>query len=59
MKRFNERGQGLVEYTLIMVLVVLVFWVAVKNTDIGPALKDQWDNIDSCLSKPLECKGAK
>jgi Flp pilus assembly pilin Flp len=26
----EEDGQGLVEYTLIVVLVALVFWVAIK-----------------------------
>ena len=28
----EEEGQGLVEYTLIVLLVALVFWVAVKGT---------------------------
>ena len=31
----EEDGQGLVEYTLIVVLVALVFWVAIKSTNIG------------------------
>ncbi len=34
----EEDGQGLVEYTLIVVLVALVFWVAIKKTDIGSGL---------------------
>jgi Flp pilus assembly pilin Flp len=34
----EEDGQGLVEYTLIVLLVALVFWVAIKNTNIGSAL---------------------
>ena len=29
----EEEGQGLVEYTLIVLLVALVFWVAVKGTN--------------------------
>jgi len=34
----EEDGQGLVEYTLIVVLVAPVFWLAIKNTDIGDSL---------------------
>ena len=34
----EEEGQGLVEYTLIVVLVALVFWVAIKSTNIGSGL---------------------
>ena len=34
----EKGGQGLVEYTLIVVLVALVFWVAVKNTNISNGL---------------------
>ena len=39
----EEDGQGLVEYTLIVVLVALVFWVAIKNTDIGNSLASAWN----------------
>lgn len=59
MKLKGQDGQGLVEYTLIIVLVALVFWVAIKETDIGTTLKNQWDAVDTCLQKPLDCKGAK
>ena len=31
----EEDAQGLVEYTLIVLLVALVFWVAIKNTNVG------------------------
>ena len=34
----EEDGQGLVEYTLIVLLVALVFWVAIKDTNIGSTL---------------------
>ena len=33
----EEEGQGLVEYTLIVLLVALVFWVGIKNTNIAIA----------------------
>jgi Flp pilus assembly pilin Flp len=54
----EEEGQGLVEYTLIVLLVALVFWVAVKNTNIGTALTDSWNNVSSCLGTPGSCDSA-
>ena len=30
----EEEGQGLVEYTLIVLLVALVFWVAIRSTNV-------------------------
>ena len=51
----EEDGQGLVEYTLIVLLVALVFWVAIKNTDIGTALGNGWNSISSCVSSPTSC----
>ena len=40
----EDDGQGLVEYALIVLLVVFVFWVTIKNTNIG-----------SCLADPTGC----
>jgi hypothetical protein len=34
----SERGQGLMEYTLVVFLVVLVFWGGIKGTNIGDEL---------------------
>ena len=48
----EEDGQGLVEYTLIVLLVALVFWVAIKNTNIGTTLSSSWSNIKDCLTDP-------
>jgi Flp pilus assembly pilin Flp len=57
LKRFlvEEDGQGLVEYTLIVLLVALVFWVAIKSTNIGSALSDGWTKVTSCVSSPTTC----
>ncbi len=51
----EEEGQGLVEYTLIVLLVALVFWVAVKSTNIGSQLTASWtDSVGlSCESYSL------
>jgi Flp pilus assembly pilin Flp len=51
----KQEGQGLVEYTLIVLLVALVFWVAIKNTNIGSALATGWSNITSCVTNPSAC----
>jgi Flp pilus assembly pilin Flp len=51
----EEDGQGLVEYALIVLLVVFVFWVAIKNTDIGSQLANAWSSIGSCLADPTGC----
>ncbi len=45
----EEDGQGLVEYTLIVLLVALVFWVAIKDTGIGTALGQGWSKITGCV----------
>ena len=51
----EEDGQGLVEYTLIVVLVALVFWVAIKETDIGDQLASGWSKIADCVGDPANC----
>jgi len=60
MKRLllEEDGQGLVEYTLIVVLVALVFWVAVKSTNIGSGLAAGWSRITVCVGDPADCTSA-
>jgi pilus assembly protein Flp/PilA len=54
----EEEGQGLVEYTLIVLLVALVFWVAVKNTNIGNQLTASWNDVSECLGSPQDCGGS-
>jgi len=49
----NQKGQGLVEYTLIVVLVSLVFWTGVKNTKVGSSLQSQWGNVRDCVALKL------
>ena len=48
----EEEGQGLVEYTLIVLLVALVFWVAIKDTNIGTQLTNSWGQVKNCLADP-------
>jgi Flp pilus assembly pilin Flp len=54
----EEEGQGLVEYTLIVLLVALVFWVAVKGTNADQALTNTWNDIAACLNAGTGCTSA-
>lgn len=54
----EEDGQGLVEYTLIVVLVALVFWVAIKETNIGSQMALGWSKITQCVGNPSACDSA-
>jgi Flp pilus assembly pilin Flp len=54
----EEDGQGLVEYTFVVVLVALVFWVAVKNTNIGSGLGSGWSKVTACVGTPLTCSSS-
>ncbi len=53
----EEEGQGLVEYSLIVLLVALVFWVAVKGTGVDQALSTTWTNIVGCLNNGTGAAG--
>lgn len=54
----EKDGQGLVEYTLIVLLIALVFWVAIKSTDLGSTLSNGWSSITSCVSNPTTCNAS-
>ena len=53
----EENGQGLVEYTLVVVLVALVFWMGVRNTNVGLSLSNGWSRVVSCVTAPFSCTG--
>ena len=53
----EDSGQGLVEYTLSSCRP-LVFWVAIKNTNIGSGLAAGWSKITDCVSTPTSCNSA-
>ena len=55
---FEEAGQGLVEYTLIVLLVALIFWVAVRTANVGGALSTSWGSVTTCLTDPFGCAGS-
>jgi Flp pilus assembly pilin Flp len=51
----EEGGQGLVEYTFVVVLVALVFWVGIKDTAVGDTLAKNWAKILDCVASPFSC----
>ena len=51
----NERGQGLMEYTLIVFLVALVFWGGMRSTNIGDELTGSWSKVIDCIAAPFSC----
>ena len=52
---YNEDGQGLIEYTLVIFFVALVFWVEIKDTTVGTSLANNWTRITDCVSAPFSC----
>ena len=54
----EDHGQGLVEYTLIVVLVALVFWGAIKSTNIGSGLAAGWSKVTTCVGDAANCTSA-
>jgi len=51
----EEGGQGLVEYTFVVVLVALVFWVGIKDTAVGDTLAKNLAKIFDCVASPFSC----
>lgn len=54
----EEGGQGLVEYTLVVILVALVFWLGVRDTSIGNQLASGWSRVLDCVTTPFSCTSA-
>jgi Flp pilus assembly pilin Flp len=51
----EEEGQGLVEYTLVVLLVALIFWMGIRNTNVGDSLAQGWSRVMSCVTSPSSC----
>ncbi len=48
----NEDGQGVIEYTLMVGLVVLVIWAAIFTFGIPNALGTLWQTVSDALNDP-------
>jgi Flp pilus assembly pilin Flp len=51
----EEEGQGLVEYTLVVLLVALIFWMGIRNTNVGDSLAQGWSRVMNCVTSPSSC----
>lgn len=51
----EDDGQGLVEYSLVVLLVAVVFWLGVRDTGIGDSLAKGWAKVLDCVTSPLTC----
>jgi Flp pilus assembly pilin Flp len=54
-KLSEERGQGLVEYTFVILFVALMLWIGVKGTNASETLTGHWNTITTCVGSPLSC----
>jgi len=51
----EDDGQGMVEYTLVVVIVALVFWLGVRDTQVGSHLSNGWSRVLNCVTTPFSC----
>jgi Flp pilus assembly pilin Flp len=45
----------MVEYTLVVVLVALVFWLGVRDTNIAGHMANGWSKVLDCVTTPFSC----
>src|SRR5688572_15322295 len=45
----NHKGQGQVEYTMIVLLVTMVFWLGVRDTGVGISLQTAWNEVSGSI----------
>ena len=53
----DEDGQGVIEYTVMVGLVVLVIWAAVFTFGIPAAITGMWGQVSGALNDPSVTPG--
>lgn len=56
--RHRQCGQALIEYTLLLMMVTMVFWVGIKNSDMSRELERAWSRVSDCVEMPRACDSA-
>jgi hypothetical protein len=51
----RQKGQALMEYTLLLMMVTMVFWVGIKNSDMSRELARAWSKVSDCVEVPMAC----
>ncbi|MGH7886266.1 MAG: hypothetical protein ACREPG_00245 [Candidatus Binatia bacterium] len=51
----RQKGQALMEYTLLLMMVTMVFWVGIKNSDVSQELARAWSRVSDCVEVPMAC----
>lgn len=54
-KNQAQRGQALIEYTLLLMMVTMVFWVGIKNSDMSQQMAAAWSRVSDCVGAPAAC----
>ena len=54
-KKQAQRGQALLEYTLLLMMVTMVFWVGIKNSDVSQQMAAAWSRVSDCVGAPAAC----
>ena len=54
-KLAEEQGQGLVEYSFIVLFVALMLWLSVRYTPVGNVLAGHWSTVSQCVDSPMSC----
>jgi Flp pilus assembly pilin Flp len=57
-KNKAQRGQALIEYTLLVMIVSMVFWVGIKNSDLSQQMAVAWSRVGDCVGAPAACDSA-
>ncbi|MBM4299694.1 MAG: hypothetical protein FJ143_18285 [Deltaproteobacteria bacterium] len=57
-RRDRQSGQALIEYTLLLMMVSMVFWVGIKNSDMSQELARAWSRVSECVEVPMACDSA-
>jgi Flp pilus assembly pilin Flp len=57
-KNQAQRGQALIEYTLLVMMVSMVFWVGIKNSDLSQQMALAWSRVSDCVAAPAACDSA-
>ena len=57
-RRKHQAGQALIEYTLLLMMVTMVFWVGIKESDLSRQLSSAWSRVSDCVEVPMACDSA-